>query len=303
LDQLFTFWAPVSPNTPFEGIYEVSPGQMLIVEGGEVSSHFYWDLEFPEKGEFDVMSEKDAQEKTRDLLIDATQIRLRSDVPVAAYLSGGLDSSVLVSLIKHHTDSPLTTFSITFEDHDLNEERYQQQMVAHLNTDHQSIQCKNSDIADNFLDSIWHIEAPVIRTAPIPMGMLSGLVRQNNYKVVLTGEGADEVFGGYDIFKETKLREFWSRNPDSSWRPMLLKRLYPYLNLSQGNAPAYLKNFFGGGVDDPSYPLFSHLPRWTTTAKIKNFYSANHRASLIDNIDDVLIQKLPSQFSRWALFH
>ncbi len=303
LDQLLTFWAPVSPNTVFNGIYELSPGEMAIFENGNLSKHKYWDLEFPNQSEFGPINEKEACDKVHDLLIDATRLRLRSDVPVAAYLSGGLDSSILVSCINNFTDTKLATFSLTFTDKDMDESTFQKQMVDRLKTEHKSITCHDKDIANNFLDSIWHIESPIIRTAPIPMGILSGLVRENDYKVVLTGEGADEIFGGYDLFKETKIRAFWSKNPDSNWRPMLIHRLYPYLNLAQGKASSFLQSFFGEGVDKPDFPLYSHMPRWFATSKIKQFYSAETNEHLANNAEKELISTLPSNFNQWDLFN
>ncbi|MCG8670262.1 MAG: asparagine synthase (glutamine-hydrolyzing) [Pseudomonadales bacterium] len=305
LDQLLTFWAPISPRTIFKGVSEVSPGTYVVWQRGKaLRKEQYWDLRYPLDGNFTADSESVAAERVHDILLDATKIRLRSDVPVAAYLSGGLDSSILVSMIHNFTENQLTTFSLGFADKDMDEAPYQQRVVDHFDTDHKSIQCQDEMIATHFLDSLWHIESPIIRTAPIPMGVLSGLVRSSDYKVVLTGEGADEVFGGYDLFKETKLREFWSRNPDSSWRPLLINRLYPYLNLSEGRANQFLQGFFGGGVSNPQAPLFSHLPRMTSTSQIKRFYSQDTIAKLReDGAANAMIDSLPGQFQHWQLFN
>ncbi len=94
------------------------------------------------------------------------------------------------------------------------------------------------------------------------MRLLSGLVRRSNVKVVLTGEGADEVLGGYDIFKESKVRQFWAQQPAFGMAAALLKRLYPYLDFTSSQSTAYLQEFFGVGLDNPDDPRFSHLPRW-----------------------------------------
>ena len=99
-------------------------------------------------------------------------------------------------------------------------------------------------------------------------------MRDNGFKVVLTGEGADEVLGGYDIFKEAKIRRFWGRNLESKWRPLLLKRLYPYMQGIQRQPPEYLKHFFRVSAEDLASPFFSHLPRWELTAKLKSLFSA-----------------------------
>lgn len=303
LDQILSFWAPVSPSTAFEGVYEVKPGEQIIFENGKATSRQYWDFPFLEKTDCHITDETIAIEKVSELLEEAVRIRLRADVPVGAYLSGGLDSSVLVSLIKKLNPNDLSTFSLTFEDSDLDESLHQKTMVEHLRTQHFSTQCQYNNIADDFLNCIKHTESPIVRTAPIPMGRLSALARQQNYKVVLTGEGADEVFGGYDLFKETKLREFWSRQPDSSWRPLLIKRLYPYLDMSRGRASSFLKTFFGGGVEQPQHPLFSHMPRIASTSKAKIFYSEDINRCLNDNAEERLIESLPKDFNNWKTFN
>ncbi|MCB1822377.1 MAG: asparagine synthase (glutamine-hydrolyzing), partial [Candidatus Competibacteraceae bacterium] len=273
LDQIFTFWSPSSPNTLFEDIFEVPPGYLLVLENGQVRESAYWDWRFPEQDDYLTGSTAELAEELYELLADATRIRLRADVPVGAYLSGGLDSSALVALIRRHSDAPLKTFSIGFEDKALDESVFQQQLVEHLGVEHHRVFCHNRDIAEDFPATVFHAETAILRTAPTPMRRLSGLVRASGYKVVLTGEGADEALGGYDLFKETKIRQFWARNPRSKWRPLLLKALYPYLETAGAQAKPYLRNFYGIGLEDPQQPGFSHLTRWFTTAQCKVFFS------------------------------
>jgi len=305
LDQLFTFWSPVVPDTLFEGVSEVKPGELTIIEKGLVSHHRYWEWEFPEHSSDAYLpgSVSELAEELEQKLVDATKIRLRSDVPVAAYLSGGLDSSALVSIIHHHGNVPLRTFSIGFEDKKLDESSFQQKLIKHLDADHSNILCSSSDIADNFEKAIWHTESTILRSAPIPMMLLSGLVNQHDYKVVLTGEGADEVFGGYDIFKEGKIRQFWARNKQSSFRPMLLKKLYPYLDIAQSNSPAYLQAFFGIGLENPDVPYFAHLPRWDTTSKLKTFYSTGFKTSLREDAISSMQSSLHEDIQKWHPFN
>jgi asparagine synthase (glutamine-hydrolysing) len=133
--------------------------------------------------------------------------------------------------------------------------------------------------------------------------MLSGLVRESDFKVVLTGEGADEVLGGYDIFKEAKVREFWSRNPASDWRPLLLKRLYPYLDFSNSRSQAYLRAFFGGDFNRVDSLVFSHLPRWNMTSQIKMFYSDDFRQTLRDNAEANFESAATGSWPRWSRFN
>lgn len=304
LDQILTFWTPVSPNTVFEDVFEVKPGEQLVfdIQDKTLRASTYWDYPYSAKEKIHITDEHNASKEIANLLEDAIKIRLRADVPVGAYLSGGLDSSILVSVLKSLNHSDLSTFSLTFEDSDLDESDHQKMMVNHLNTQHFQTLSRYQDISKHFLDSIKHIESPIVRTAPIPMGILSKLAHQNNYKVVLTGEGADEVFGGYDIFKETKLREFWARQPSSSWRPLLIKRLYPYLDFSQNRANAFLNAFFGSGVDNADKPLFSHMPRMASTSQVKVFFSEQVKQSLNQNAEKALIEMLPEQFQSWRIF-
>jgi len=303
LDQCFTFWFPLAPRTPFRDIQELPPGHILIAESGSVSVSSYWELRYPvgsENSDLPAPTEKQMAEELEALLIDATRIRLRADVPVGAYLSGGLDSSVVTALIRLFTASRLKTFSVGFEAEEFDETKYQQEVVEALATDHESITCTHGDIGRIFPEVIWHAERPILRTAPAPLYQLSALVRQNEFKVVLTGEGADEVLAGYDIFKEAKVRRFWARQPRSSWRPLLLRRLYPYLADVQGQPQAYLQAFFGTALDRPADPFFSHLPRWSMTSRIKAFFSQDLRQTIggYDALEE-LRQRLPAEYNAW----
>jgi asparagine synthase (glutamine-hydrolysing) len=303
LDQCFTFWFPLAPRTPFRGIQELPPGHVLTARRGRIEVRPYWRLTYPAgAGDPDLAARGEAAvaEELRDLLIDATRIRLRADVPVGAYLSGGLDSSVVTALIKLFTSSRLRTFSVGFQSAEFDETRYQQEVVRALGTEHASIRCAKEDIGRLFPDVIRHTERPVLRAAPAPLYQLSRLVRESGFKVVLTGEGADEVLAGYDIFKEAKLRRFWARQPHSAWRPLQLRRLYPYLAGLQGQPQAYLQAFFGVGLDNPADPFFSHLPRWGMTARIKAFFSGDLRRELngYDPLED-LRGSLPAEYDSW----
>ena len=273
LSDIFTFWCPTDQRTIFENVYQVLPGHYLEVSksAGVKDPVRYWSLPFNPDA-CGKRSERDYGDELRALLIDSVRLRLRADVPVGAYLSGGLDSSSITSLVRNYTDNSLKTFSVTFEDEVYDESDEQNEMVHYLDTDHHRVQCSYARIAEVFPEVIWHAEVPLLRTAPTPLYLLSELVRQNNYKVVLTGEGADEIFGGYDIFKEAKIRAFINSQPDSKIRPYLLKRLYPYLALSPTKSAQYAKKFFAtdAALDDLYY---AHRPRWKTTSGTHAFFS------------------------------
>jgi asparagine synthase (glutamine-hydrolysing) len=295
LTQVFTFWSVLPPATIFENIWQLPPGHYLLVKDGRWEVRSYWSPDFAASNED--RSAKGWADELESLLIDATQICLRADVPVGAYLSGGLDSSLTTALIRKHTATPLDTFSIAFSDPQFDESVYQRRMAAQLGTDHRVVYCTPADIGRVFPEVIWHAETPLLRTSPAPMFLLSQLVHEHDLKVVITGEGADEIMGGYDIFKEMAIRRFWARNPDSTLRPQLLRRLYPDIGSLQQNNLAFLTAFFKKGLEDTQQPYYSHLIRWANTARNQRFLSQEPMAALRLAEEQVA---LPRQFAQWS---
>lgn len=298
LDEIFTWWTTAPPRTAFEGINELAAGSYLELGDGKLTGGRYWQMEFPET--FDRERSTDSwAEELHALLVDAVRLRLRADVPVGAYLSGGLDSSAITALIRNFTPNRLETFSIAFQDKAYDESEYQNEMARYLGTEHHQVQCGYKDIAEHFPNVIWHAERPILRTAPTPLYLLSRLVRDTAFKVVLTGEGSDEVLGGYDIFKEVLIRTFWARNPESAWRPMLLQRLYPTLPLSPAKAKFYLETFYKEGLDDTDAYYYSHVQRIMTTSKVKSFFTKGVKEQ-VGEYDALAVfsRELPENFDR-----
>ena len=305
LDQIFTLWAPIAPRTPFRDIHELEPAHVMIADQSGVTTRAYWRLQYPDRDQPPAYTdERQAAEELRALLTDATRIRMRADVPVGAYLSGGLDSSIVSALAAGMTQQGLRTFSVTFDSAEHDESAFQEEMATALGTRHGAVACRGGDIARVFPDVIRFTERPVIRTAPAPLYQLSGLVREAGLKVVLTGEGADEVFAGYDIFKEARVRRFCGRQPGSHIRPHLFRKLYPYLPGLKQQSAEYLAAFFGAGDVALDDPLFSHRPRLKGTAATKMFFSGDLRAEL-EGYDaaDELMSRLPGDFARWHTLH
>lgn len=296
--QVYTFWTTITPNTVFEGIKELPPGHSLTWNSNGLKIDKFWELSFSNKSSS--LNFSDYLEEFDELLTDSIRIRLRADVEVAAYLSGGIDSSAIVSHIKQIEPSVLNTFSIQFGERDFDESGYQKDAVDYFDTNHRSISCSAADIANSFPAVVWHSEIPMIRTAPTPMMLLSGLVRKNDIKVVITGEGADEMLAGYNIFKESEVRRFWARYPDSRIRPLLLTKLYPYLPQMQNANPRVLKMFFGYKLEETENPLYSHLLRWNNAGHITKFLNRlpDHQSDgyvPLNEINNIL----PTEFSKW----
>lgn len=299
LDQIFTFWTTLPGKTAFSNIKELPPAHYMLISKNEIKTEKYWDLNFQNnKGTVNRKTD-DLVNEISETLMDSVKIRLRADVPVGTYLSGGLDSSALTETVKKNFNNELRSFGIRFENKDYDEGNYQNEMVDFLKINHSEIIASNDAIGANLENVLWHTEKPLLRTGPIPLYILSGLVNQSGYKVVLTGEGADEIFGGYDIFKEAKIRNFWAKDPDSKLRPLLLGRLYPYI-FKDDRLKQTLIAFFKNGIDNPDDPFFSHNIRWKNTAKIKNFFSEQVKDSTRDyDSYSELMKLLPAKFFEW----
>lgn len=303
LDQMFTFWFPLPPRTIFKNVLELPPGHSMTIAKRERKLLPYWGLDYSSDSQpGDRPPEQDCADQLLALLADATRLRLRADVPVGAYLSGGLDSTVTAALIQK-SDARLRTFSVSFDDAGFDESAYQKEASRYLGTDHREMRCSSADIAAHFPEVIWHAEKPVLRTAPVPLYLLAKLVHDSGYKVVLTGEGSDEMLGGYDIFKEAKIRRFCGAHPESKMRPLLLKRLYPYLPDVQRQSLPYLQRFFRSSPEDLSSPFFSHLPRWRLTSGLKLFFSAETSSQLrSSNPCAEMQEQLPACYPTWDGF-
>ena len=273
LSEVFTLWSTLAGRTAFKGVFSLLPGHYMILNKDGVADKAYWSLPLAISNGTRRGTVDEAAEELASLLEDAVRLRLRADVPVGSYLSGGLDSSFISAIISGRLKHTLETFSMGFREEAFDESSYQEVMSKALGVRHRRVLIGGRDIAERLPNAVWHCECPLVRSAPVPLMILSGLARGSGYKVVLTGEGADEVFAGYNIFKEAKIRDFWSRRPESQMRPLLLKRLYPYIFKERNINLAFLRKFFAVGPEDRNDPLFSHRIRWNNCSKNATFFS------------------------------
>jgi asparagine synthase (glutamine-hydrolysing) len=301
LSDIFTCWTPVGNQTSFEGVSQLMPGHYALIVCDEISTHRYWQIPYGQQYD-NGRPFIEWRDELNDLLRDACRIRLRADVPVGAYLSGGLDSTYTTSIVKRFFDNQLCTFSVSFTDGRFDETSFQMKAAQSLGTDHRMIRCTSNDIGNAFPDVTWHTETPLLRTAPAPLFQLSKLVRENDYKVVLTGEGSDEIFAGYDIFKEDRIRRFWAQQPDSKMRSKLLQRLYPDIfRQDDSRTRAFLEGFFRKGLSLVDSPAYSHMIRWDNTSPLKGFFSGEvqKQAANLEPLLDRFSASLPPDFMNW----
>jgi asparagine synthase (glutamine-hydrolysing) len=300
LGQALTYWAPLEGRSAFEGIAALPPGSLLTVDARGERLHRYWDWDFGAAEARPSRPVGEYAEELRSLLTDAVRLQLRADVPVGTYLSGGLDSSAITALVRDINRAPVRAFSLSFEDPEFDESAFQREVTARLGVVQTTLACTRAGIAARFPLAIWVTEEPILRPAPVPLMLLAGAVRAAGYKVVLTGEGADEVFGGYDLFREAKIRRWIDRNPDSKWRPRLLERLYPYLANSPAQGRAFTRHFFSHGTEHIGRPSFAHLPRWSTTQRSWQFFSPALRDELAGTDSMAELEALlPPAISGW----
>ncbi|MER7557252.1 asparagine synthase (glutamine-hydrolyzing) [Nocardioides sp. NPDC126508] len=298
LDQVLTLWSAVAPRTVFRQISQVPPGTYLTFRDGIEVEHRYWAPSFPPAGAEELTDLDANAEALRTTLTAATRLRFeRSDVPVAAYLSGGIDSAVTAGAIAalRSSATPLHTFSLRFADAEFDEGRYQTLMAERLGTVHHDVVVGERDIADIFPEVVRHAESPLLRTAPAPMFLLSRLVREAGFKVVVTGEGADEVLGGYDIFREAKIRDLWLRDPAAA--EAAVEQLYPWMHRSPNQAPAFARSFFSRNLSADDLAM-SHRPRWDSTAVLGSMLRPEIR-DLGGGAADGVVAAMPAAATSW----
>ena len=303
LAETFTFWTVVPPQSVFRGVTELEPGHVRTVSRRGTTDQAFWSPRYPvgDRGAF-AGSLDEATEVVRSSLQEAVRLRmLRADVPVGSYLSGGLDSSLVAAMGRLAKGDKFLTFSIRFEDAEYDETPYQRSVAALIESDHREIVVRRQDIAAAFPEVVVHAERPLLRTAPAPLFLLSKLVRDSGIKVVLTGEGADEMFAGYDLFREGRVRRFWGRQPASTLRPRLLERLYPYLARSPVAQQALAREFFGKGREHWALPGFAHQTRWQGAAALQRLFAPELRlqAGQVDVVAR-LLRSLPAEFGSWS---
>ncbi len=230
LNHIFTFYAMPGPATVFQGVSILLPGRYLHFKPGSASpdslvqQRTYWQVTYPDRGKEDYgRDEKTVVDEYERLFVAAVNRRLRADVPVVSYLSGGVDSSLVVAVANKALGRAIPTFTVAVQEKGLNEEDVALQVAKHLGCEPIVVPCGHADLRSGYPELIETAEYPVVDTSCLPLMELAKAVHARGFKVALTGEGADEWLGGYPWFKTNRLlSNFGSRG--SNWiRQMVVK--------------------------------------------------------------------------------
>jgi asparagine synthase (glutamine-hydrolysing) len=263
--QTLRFWTVAGDRSAFAGVRQVPPGHCLTIGfDGEEALQRYWSWPFRQaQDELQLPRAADYFEAFRAQMDACVRRQSMSDVEVGSYLSGGIDSTVLAVRAAQQMSGRLKTYSVTFADEGYDESPAQAEIVEHYKFRHTAIRVTDADIARSFPDVVYHAEAPLFRTAPAPLFMLSDRVHGDGIKVVMTGEGADEILLGYDLFREVKIRRFWERQPESRCRPQLFRRLYHYLpQFRNARYAGLVIDMYKAHLAAPDDPHYAMRIRW-----------------------------------------
>ncbi len=237
LDAVAAFGCVPAPRTMFKGVKCLPPAHLLEAADGRVSVQEYWDIPYPEAGDYPARSESEWAEELRSLLAEAARRRLRADVPVGMYLSGGIDSASVAAMVADTDGIRSRVYSIGFPEPGFDESDRIRSLASHLGLEPRILVYTQKDLAADFPRLIYHAETPVVSTESVPLMALSGLARKQ-VTVVLTGEGSDEALGGYEYFQWEALR---AEGPGRPARRLALAAL----------KPVFTATF---GPDNPFYP-------------------------------------------------
>ncbi|MEZ5488979.1 MAG: asparagine synthase (glutamine-hydrolyzing) [Gammaproteobacteria bacterium] len=195
----------VPGTTAFKNIHQVKPGHIVTITRKDGQLHVadkkYWDLDFPREADRAPMQEEQAVELVREELLNAVALRLEADVPVGSYLSGGIDSCAIIGLASACRQGPVKAFTIGFDNKDYDESPIARQMAERCGADQDIMMLSGNELYGHFEETIWHTERSIYNTLAVAKFLMSRHVNENNYKVVMTGEGSDELFGGYPAFR------------------------------------------------------------------------------------------------------
>jgi asparagine synthase (glutamine-hydrolysing) len=222
IDRFLTFYYVPGEETLLRNVFKVAPGHYLVAKNGRIETHKYWDLDFSKTG--DEVSEAETEKRLVDLLAKSVELHMISDVPVGVLLSGGVDSTAMLSLASERTRQPLSSYTVGFDGQGVVDERPFARLAARtFGTDHHEITISPREFVDFMPKYVWHMEEPVCEPPAIALFYVSKLASQY-VKVLISGEGGDEAFAGYSTYRNFSWFERLKpllRAINPSWMPAL----------------------------------------------------------------------------------
>ncbi|MDC3203791.1 asparagine synthase (glutamine-hydrolyzing), partial [Prochlorococcus sp. AH-716-B04] len=294
-------WSTSSPKTIWKNIYQIEPGYLksiFLKKNNQFSEEntMFWD--WPNKIASQNKNIKKLQPKDIDLfkekLNGAIRRQTMSEVGYASYLSGGIDSSIIAYELSKISPN-LETFSIAFSDAEYDESKNQNLLVNSLGLINHQLKINDEVISNLFPEAISKINQTIFRTAPIPLLRLSEKVRDSSFKVVLTGEGADEILFGYDIFREYQCIEFVNKRPSSKWRYHIFDNLYSYL--PQFNNPRYRKIAIETLMREGDFSILNPL-KSRLSNNLRTMLTFNDSEKIIEQTVRSLIEEYENEINR-----
>lgn len=281
--------------TPFAGVSAVPPGHYLVADADGFKIAQYWDIDYPTLDETPKpLPEREYVQGFREVLDEAVRIRLRADVPVGCYLSGGIDSCAVLGLAAQHRRDPIRAFTLRFEHEDYDEGAIAREMAEKAGAEWVPIPISQESLADHFSDALYFAEASCVNAHFVAKYLLSRAVREAGFKVVLTGEGSDEILGGYPHFRADMLR-YDNAGQDAAEVARLLADLDNRNKVSQG--------ILLGGDNEPFSPMMQRvlgfepsmyapfgarnrrMRRFFRTDFLAQFAGADPASALLDSVD------------------
>ncbi|MFH1850640.1 MAG: asparagine synthase (glutamine-hydrolyzing) [archaeon] len=261
IDKFLTFLYVPCPETILKSVMELPPAHYLVYEKGSITIRRYWDI----NPAVSIVNEAASARKVRQLISEAVQLRLMSDVPLGAFLSGGLDSTITVGLMSRMMENPVKTFSIGFEEQDYNELKFARIASEAFGTEHREFIVKQ-DAVKVLPKLVWHFDQPFADASAIPTYYVSELTKKH-VTVVLTGDGADETFGGYRRYWSSYLSRKYARVPNTFKR--VIRHIVPRIPATslKYDPSRYINKFIGAQEKKPEERYLDYMTTFTRADK------------------------------------
>ncbi len=298
LYEQFVYWSPVQGRTIFENIYQIPPSGYAFIDsrnGVQVKIYHHFS-DYDDICNYDSVDELKHEIRTTLTKSVIDRLMCDSNVKWGVYLSGGLDSTILLKLLNECGYDEFSTFSLGFRNYKIDESAYQSLGLKGNKGEHIKITVSDDEIISELPKVIKHCEVPLYKLGAIPMYMLSRAAHENGIKFVLSGEGADELFYGYDIYKETLFRKYCSLNPVSDIRRDGIRNVVPSGNNSSSYILEGYKKYYSRFLSGSNDFIYSMQSRISGSFSIIDYFNRENRACIdLKNIENEIYQQFSSE--------